>query len=480
MKNKEKTIHIVFNTYLTFELSYQRKRIALWNIDAEDCTLYDCKGDTFLNSLLKEFKGKKLNLKLIKDAGVWQIISNSEIMVNGVACHKKVLKDGDKIYLGEYRLIFMGTFTEEMPQNPISVKSFSRKRLLRLIEAAAFVLSVSFLWYCTSINHNSDIDLAENEFGSIDHESELPYNFSEELDGLEDVPYIKKYNNIEDDTYSLRVYAPGEDPYSQKLDILFIHAHPDDESLDYGLYMAEASAAGKSVGIIVFTDGDSGFDTYPDRPIDSFYKDSYLKGAELAKVRVKEAERALTVLGVDVYLRLGLWNRAYTSEEVSKSIGTLITEWGGQDQLISKLVHIMEIFRPDVIVSPDGPCNAREHFEHEAVGFISELAVSLYREKNPDKLDAYLKLIDVKQLEAYPDVSLLEINAGEEKKYRDLKYAALMMHQTQADASYFGIKRLNDFPVEYYMVQYCSETPVDATLAFFDKKMEETLSNLTF
>jgi len=461
MKNEKNTVNVVSRNSLSFVLMYKRNRIALLNIDDAECTLYDKKEDAFLNSYLKGFSDTKLKLKLKKDAGNWQISSNKEVVVNGVAWRKRVLRDNDKIYLGEYRLIFKGPYVEELSSDPIPIKGNKRKKLLRIMEAAALVFSVSFLWYCTTINHNSKIVEVENGSSSIGHESELPYAYSEELDEIDGDSSL----TIKDSENPVIVYAPGENPVSQKLDILFIHAHPDDESLDYGLYMAEASAAGKSIGIIVFTDGDSGFDKYPDRPVDGFYKDSYLKGSELASVRVQEAKKALTILGAQVYLRMGLWNRAYTSEEVSKSIDTLITEWGGQDQLITKLVTIMELYQPDVIVSPDGPSRAREHFEHEAVGLISELAVGVYTERNPDSLKAYLKLVDVEQLEAYSEFSLRSIGAGDEKKYQDLKYAALMMHQTQADASYFGIKRLEKFPVEYYMVQYCSDDPVETTLA---------------
>lgn len=447
--------------YLSFELLYKRKQVSLLHIDAEECILYGKKEDAFLNQYLEGFTDNKLKISLVKDAGNWQIISNREIFINGVAWRKRILKDGDKIYIGEYRLIFSGNFIEDIPNDPIPLRNPKWKKSLRFVELSALVLSVSFLWYCTTVSHNTSEVMVKDKSPSISHESELPYAFTEELDEI-DAPYVQK--DIEPLPF-LSLYAPGEEPVPQKLDILFIHAHPDDESLDYGLYMAKASLSGKSVGIIIFTDGDSGFDKYPDRPVDGFYRDEYLRGSALAAVRVQEAQKALTVLGAKVYLRLGLWNRAYTSEEASKSVETLISEWGGHDQLINKLVHIMEIFKPDIIVSPDGPSDAREHFEHEAVGLISELAVGTYKSRNPDSLEAYLQLVDVEQLAAYPEVPFWEIDAGEGKKYRDFKFRALMMHQTQADASYFGIKRLDNFPMEYYMVQYSSESLSDPTLA---------------
>ena len=478
MKNEKNTVDIVSNNYLSFMLMRQRKKIALLNIDAEDCTLYDYKSDAFFNPWLKGFSDKKLDLKLIKDAGCWKIVSNREVLVNGVGWRKRVLKDGDKIHLGEYRLVFEGNFQEDIPSGPVIPPALkNRKKLVRLLEAAAVLMSVSFLWYCTTLSNDTETIPDISSDITIGHESELPYEYSEELDEFDFAPPLEGKDMAGS---SLVVYGPGEEPVPQKLDILFIHAHPDDESLDYGLYMAQAAEEGKSTGIIVFTDGDSGFDKYPDRPIDGFYPNAELTVPDLAKVRVQEAEKALTVLGVEVYVRMGLWNRPYTAEEVNKSLNTLLDEWGGRDFLIEKLVDYIEIFQPDIIVSPDGACQAREHFEHEAVGFLSEMAVNVYRKRDPGKLKAYLKLVDVQQIEAYNGIRLLNIDASEDNKYKEIKRAALMMHQTQADASYYGIKRLEDFPLEYYMIQYGSVNNENLTLAFIDKDKKETPSGSSF
>ena len=450
-------------------LMHQRKKIALLNIDAEDCTLYKYQSDTFFNPWLKGFSDKKLDLKLIKDAGCWQIVSSREVLINGVGWRKRILKDGDKIYLGEYRLVFQGNFQENIPSDPgIPPVSKNQKPPIKLLEAAAVIMSVSFLWYCTTLNHETEIIANSSSDPAIGHELELPYEYSEELDDLDSAPSLAGKaiaGSI------LAVYRPGEEPSPQKLDILFIHAHPDDESLDYGLYMAQAAVEGKSTGIIVFTDGDSGFDKYPDRPVDGFYTDGHLKGSELAKVRVREAENALSILGAKVYVRLGLWNRPYTAEQASKNVTEISSEWGGEELLIQKLVFLMETFRPDVIVSPDGPCNAREHFEHEAVGFLTGAAVRTYITKNPGQLKVYLKLVDVQQSEAYPGMAFLKIDTDMDNRYLDIKRAALMMHQTQADASYFGIKRLEDFPFEHYLIEYRSDESIGSGIALLENNI---------
>ncbi len=450
-KNKSRK-STVTKKYLSFELVYKRRTTVLLNIDAEECILYDDPGETFLSPYLKGFNDKKLKLRLVNDAGRWQIESNREVLINGVAWRKRVLRDGDKIYLGEYRLVFAGYFEEEVPQKPVRGK-VTKKKIFRFIEAAAVILGISFLWFCTTISRNSSLDTDEQSQVSTDHEASQTYDTTEELDSLDYQPFK---TDTENEGNRLLVYAPGENPTPQKLDILFIHTHPDDESLDYGLFLAEAAAEGESAGVIIFTDGDSGFDKYPDRPIDGIYPDAELGVPDLSKIRVEEAVRALTVLNAKVYVRLGLWNRPYTVEEVNKSFNTLLNEWGGEAFLVKKLVSLIETFKPDVIVSPDGPSAAREHFEHEAVGYLSEKAVNLYIERNPGKLKSYLKLVDVQQLAAYGGIPLLDIDASKNGTLKDIKRRALMMHQTQADASYFGIKRLQKFPLEYYIIVYNS------------------------
>ncbi len=437
--------------YLSFRLLYQKKKIALLNIDAEETVLYDVLQEGEFNTFLKGFRNKKLSVKLIRNAGSWQIVSSREILINGVAWRKRDLKEGDTIHLGEYRLVFEGNFQEEEPLLKPAVSVSGRKRFLRVIEAAAIVAGVSFLWFCTTFKTASFPDTEDISSNIIsDHETELPYDYTEDLDepdaGI----------SGDADSQGLIVYGPHEQPEPHKLDILFIHTHPDDESLDYGLFIARESAAGRSVGVILFTDGDSGFDKYPDRRIDSFYSDSYLKGADLARVREKEAERAIALLGADIYVHLGLWNRPYTAVEASKNVHIISEEWGGEDFLVDTLLSLIDTFTPEVIVSPDGPSGAREHFEHETVGYISEKAVTRYIENNPGQLKAYLKLVDVEQTDQYDNIPLIKIEPDGENNIIEKKRSALMLHQTQADASFFGIKRLEKFPVEYYIMPYSS------------------------
>ena len=116
-----------------------------------------------------------------------------------------------------------------------------------------------------------------------------------------------------------RMTRPGEKPEFFPADILFFHAHPDDESLAFGALMAAASRAGKRLAVVLFTDGEAGKDRYPNRPVGGRYPDHALRAAQLADVRVQEARSALSLLGCEAYVRLGLKNHPYnrSTDELS-------------------------------------------------------------------------------------------------------------------------------------------------------------------
>ena len=53
--------------------------------------------------------------------------------------------------------------------------------------------------------------------------------------------------------------------------ILTVHAHPDDESLDFAGLICRANRAGFRTAVVIMTDGESGLDRYPDRPVGGVY-----------------------------------------------------------------------------------------------------------------------------------------------------------------------------------------------------------------
>jgi len=455
--------------------------------------------DIITSQDLPDFKNKTLSIILKQDGEKIVAFFSKAVLINGVEYHSRALKPGYTLKLGPYRLVYTGKKHAENPApvisaarkektkktykrnyTPTSRKSMQKQYPIRkhrqatavlITEAAAVLSSLFFLWFCSTQRLiQKEPAIFPSTVKIQNHETPPPLKKENEK------PKIVPKQPLKEPSGFLITYSPDATIVPAKLDILFIHAHPDDETLDYGLSIARAAEKGMKVGVLTFTDGESGFDFYPDRDTTGMYPDKELSGKKLAAVRIEEEENSLKVLGAYMYLRLGLKNRPYTKEEVNKPLPTLIKEWGGRDFLIKKLSGIFSVLSPDIIVSPDGPSKAREHFEHEAVGYISNLAVTDYQNKHPGRIKAYLKLVDVQQTQAYPDKILMTIKVvNEGSDIIAKKYKALSQYQTQADASYYGIKRLKKFPVEYYFFQY----QINANIAdfLFGSKNKKIASN---
>jgi LmbE family N-acetylglucosaminyl deacetylase len=250
----------------------------------------------------------------------------------------------------------------------------------------------------------------------------------------------------------IEIIAPGTIPRFYKADMLFIHAHPDDESLDFGGLIAKASLSGKRIAVIIFTDGESGLDRFPDRTAEGDYPPYRLAGSELSELRILECGRALSILGAETYIRLGLKNNPYTTTLQEKSIEEMLNIWGGEEYLSGLLQNFIEGYRPDIIISPDGPSDAHEHFEHEACGYIVSKTIERIRNNNPGMIKAYLNSVDPLQKSLYPDASGIDISSplSDGTIPKNMQLTALYQHITQADASVIGIRVLSGFKNEYY------------------------------
>ncbi|TVQ38027.1 MAG: PIG-L family deacetylase [Spirochaetaceae bacterium] len=233
-----------------------------------------------------------------------------------------------------------------------------------------------------------------------------------------------------------------------EVDVLFVHAHPDDESLDFAVLMAALARQGATIATLLLTDGESGLDRFPHRAEHPGYASRRLSGEELRLVRIQEARRALSILGSDYYIRLGLPNHPYNGISDELTLEQVLTAWGGEQALVSVLRDVLHAVRPRLVVAPDGPSQAREHFEHEATGYLVRRTVNeaLSEGWGPD---GYLVSVDPFQRQFYPEaIAIPSAPRGED--LRGVQRAALSQHHTQADASVIGVRRLGDLPWEYY------------------------------
>jgi LmbE family N-acetylglucosaminyl deacetylase len=274
------------------------------------------------------------------------------------------------------------------------------------------------------------------------------------INPLEALGFAKARSAAQIGRVKVRVIPPGRSPEYFQADILFIHAHPDDESIDFGSLMAMASRANKRIVTLLFTDGESGLDLYPERKVGDIYPARDLTGGALSQVRVVEAARALSILGSEMYIRWGLENRPYNTKADEVPPEEVIRGWGGDDRLVDRLIEVLEGFRPMIVVSPDRHSRAYEHFEHEAVGQLVQIAVErLRREGGASFLKGHIVSIDPYQVDRYSGVTTVDALATDGQSglaYREIQALALKEHITQRDAAVIGVSRLSHLPQEFY------------------------------
>ncbi|UCF98583.1 MAG: PIG-L family deacetylase [Spirochaetaceae bacterium] len=277
------------------------------------------------------------------------------------------------------------------------------------------------------------------------------------INPLEGLGFSKTRSVPEIGRTKVRVIPPGRPVEFFKADILFIHAHPDDESIDFGSLMARASRSNKRIVTLLFTDGESGLDLYPQRKVGDIYPARSLNGGALSQVRVVEATRALSILGSEMYLRWGLDNRPYNTKRDEISPDEVILGWGGEEQLVDRLIDVLEGFQPAIVVSPDRHSKAYEHFEHEAVGQLVRNALERLRSSGRPVVNGHLVSVDPYQVERYTDVVALDAQIRDSQSglsYRAIQALALKEHVTQGDASVIAVSRLSPLPQEFYKILY--------------------------
>ena len=250
-------------------------------------------------------------------------------------------------------------------------------------------------------------------------------------------------------------FGPTVEPDYFDADMMFIHAHPDDEAIDFGGFMAMMARNGRRIVTVIFTDGESGLDIFPNRFVNGEYPPRDLEGTELAEVRRAELERSLTVLGSEHYVGLGLRNNPYSGVIDLLEADEVLVDWGGK-ALADRLTELILGYTPEIIVSPDGPTeHALEHFEHEAVGIIvSEVIENLLHGGRADFLNAHLVSVDPNFVENFPEATRVDVNsmyADSGFSFRDIQIAALKQHITQRDAAVIAVERLEGYPFEHYL-----------------------------
>ena len=273
------------------------------------------------------------------------------------------------------------------------------------------------------------------------------------INPLEDLSIVRERSIPQVGRTKVRVVGPNREVPYFKADVLFIHAHPDDESIDFGSLMARASRCDRRIVTLLFTDGESGLDLYPERKVGDIYPARDLTGGALSQVRVVEATRALSILGSEMYIRWGLENRPYNSKRDELPPDEVIAGWGGEEPLVEKLIEVLEGFRPSIVVSPDRHSKAYEHFEHEAVGQLVQTALERLRASGRNFIKAHIVSVDPHQVDRYTGLTVLDAVQTDDESglsYRKIQTLALKEHVTQRDAAVIAVNRLSQLSEEYY------------------------------
>lgn len=248
-------------------------------------------------------------------------------------------------------------------------------------------------------------------------------------------------------TSRLLIIGP-EDPLPRTtVDYLVVHAHPDDESLDFGAFMANATERGLTGAVLLLTDGSSGLDQFPYRSVTATLPERDLAEEELATVRIGEAAQAIEAAGASIYIRWGLSNSPYGSLTDEQSVFEVFDRWGGGAQLVDRLASVIRELRPSIILSPDGPRDAREHFEHEACGVLVWKAIEAVEPQLAPTV--HLLAVDPLQRRSYSNRLVYYVSSP---AVRGRQLRALALHQTQRDSATIGIEVRLSLSAEYYAV----------------------------
>ena len=221
--------------------------------------------------------------------------------------------------------------------------------------------------------------------------------------------------------------------------IIFVFAHPDDESFSSGGTIALLKKNHATIKLITATKGEGG------------QTNGICKKEELGSIREKELKRAARVLGIDEIFFLGFKD------------GTLINI--PKDKLIQEILKILKIEKPDIVVTFDknGGSNHPDHKTISEAGTkafmqfskLSKKRVALYHTAIPKSYLAKYKKSGLEyrvfgEMIGTPDqdiTTVVDIKNTFSKKIR-----ALMCHKTQKKDVDRYLKRAKfvDLKKEYF------------------------------
>ncbi|AVX21299.1 N-acetylglucosaminyl deacetylase, LmbE family [Carboxydocella sporoproducens DSM 16521] len=191
--------------------------------------------------------------------------------------------------------------------------------------------------------------------------------------------------------------------------LMFVLAHPDDESFGAGGTIARYARRGHRVVLVCATRGEAG--KCGDPPL--------CRQEELGEVRERELRAAAEVLGISRVEFLG-----YRDKEVLLA---------NPAEIVGKIVQLLKEERPEALVT-FGPDGISGHVDHRAISHFATLAFwSLPEEERPARLYYYAWEQGVREhlqlrqaLPSLPVTTVLDVG-----EWVEVKKQALLCHRTQ-------------------------------------------------
>jgi LmbE family N-acetylglucosaminyl deacetylase len=138
-----------------------------------------------------------------------------------------------------------------------------------------------------------------------------------------------------------------------KTDLMFVGAHPDDET-GIAAVLARYAGQGKTVACVYATRGEGGGNMVGTQA-----------GPSLGVLRERELRDCLEILGVRHVYFLDEEDFFYT-----ESLSATLEKWGKED-VLGKLVRMVRALRPDVVITMNAAPNPGQHGHHQAAGILA-------------------------------------------------------------------------------------------------------------
>jgi len=220
-----------------------------------------------------------------------------------------------------------------------------------------------------------------------------------------------------------------------KLNIVFVGAHPDDDSVAVGTLARYSLDGGLRTGVITATRGEGGGNSIG-REL----------GPSLGILREAEERAALTQLGVASIHYLNEQDWAFTTSSSATQ------QFWGYEEPLGNLVRLFRLLKPDVVITMN-PSPGSGHGHHQYIARLATEAYFLAGDPTafPEQLSD--EFLDVWQplklyyglnyggfgLTASLEVPMNEISPSKQTSYADLAANALRLYRSQGFDNFFTL-----------------------------------------